>query len=87
MTSLFFCAHSSLASNARNQKASIVFNKATPGEPKGIPVIPDDVFVVKNDPNQPLYYTHSSKYQPVLNPSLKVAIMRMSMGVLQLLKK
>lgn len=42
---------------------------------------------VLDDPDQPLYYTHSSKYQPVLDPGLKIGIMSMSMGVLELLKK
>jgi len=39
------------------------------------------------NPDQPLHYTHSSKYRPVVDPGLKVGIMSMSMGVLQLLKK
>jgi hippurate hydrolase len=39
------------------------------------------------DRNRPLNYTHSSKYQPEIEPSLRMGITSMSMGVLQLLKK
>lgn len=38
-------------------------------------------------PDQPLNYTHSSKYQPVIDPSLKIGVLSMSLGVLELLKK
>ena len=42
---------------------------------------------VLGDPDQRLDYTHSSKYQPVIDPSLRIGVMSMSLGVLQLLKK
>lgn len=42
---------------------------------------------VLDNPDQPLHYTHSSKYQPLLDPGLKTGIVSMSMSVLELLKK
>jgi amidohydrolase len=34
----------------------------------------------------PTYFTHSSKYYPVIDPSLKIGVMSMSMAVMHLLK-